>query len=436
MYGRIISEKNLFLLSSASTVGLAGIWRLPYLVAEYGVGFLYMYLVCAFFIGVPMVMSVLVLGRLCKSHSLVSWEMMCRRWPFLIHCDFLVYIYLLIIICLLGLYTVVTGWLLFYVVSSPVVDVTQAKLFFNHLIQDPYIMMVLNCTVVLVVLLVAQNKPSIKEITFVRYIHLLVLCLFLFFIVYFSYFHSSNAVFTHFFHASLNHLTIKMLVSVVGQLCFALGLGTGAYVMLGSTADRQASMLHAACRIVSFNTLFSVAAVLFVLPIAAYFGITKDAGMGLLFRSVHSAVGLVPLSHFMHFLFFILLFISATSRIRHSLEVLIDYFTCSYRQARLKTTVFLGAGVYLASMVMVLSMCGVSILQFNGRSLLHWLDHIIIDHLLFLLGFWGMLVLRFGMTCKEFHIGFHGSCIKNNNVLFDLWGLAPLAFLLCNIVVK
>ena len=59
------SSRLMFILAAAgSAVGLGNIWRFPYVAGENGGGaFVLVYLICIFLIGIPILMSEVLLGR-------------------------------------------------------------------------------------------------------------------------------------------------------------------------------------------------------------------------------------------------------------------------------------------------------------------------------------------------------------------------------------
>ena len=64
------SSRWLFVLAAAgSAVGLGNIWKFPYIAGENGGGaFVLIYLVCVAFVGAPIMISEVMLGRLMLKH--------------------------------------------------------------------------------------------------------------------------------------------------------------------------------------------------------------------------------------------------------------------------------------------------------------------------------------------------------------------------------
>ena len=63
LHGHWSSRIGFVLAVAGSAVGLGNIWRFPYLAGEYGGGaFVLVYLACVFVIGLPIMMSEILLG--------------------------------------------------------------------------------------------------------------------------------------------------------------------------------------------------------------------------------------------------------------------------------------------------------------------------------------------------------------------------------------
>ena len=109
-----------FLMASIGfAVGLGNIWRFPYVVGENGGSiFIVIYLCCVFFIGVPILMAEIMLGRRGAASpeqaiKNVAVESSCSpRW------SAVGYLNLLTSFLIVFVYSVVAGWVLYYFYQS------------------------------------------------------------------------------------------------------------------------------------------------------------------------------------------------------------------------------------------------------------------------------------------------------------------------------
>ena len=63
-----------FMLATAgSAIGLGNIWKLPYMIGvNGGSAFVLVFIACIFFVGIPLMMTEILLGRRCRHFSLAA----------------------------------------------------------------------------------------------------------------------------------------------------------------------------------------------------------------------------------------------------------------------------------------------------------------------------------------------------------------------------
>ena len=110
------SKFGFILAAVGSAVGLGNIWKFPYVTGEYGGGaFVLVYLITALFIGVFVLISELLIGKLGRSDAVSMFEKLATRnkkfWKL---AGFVIVVPLII----LSYYSVVIGWILHYIVLS------------------------------------------------------------------------------------------------------------------------------------------------------------------------------------------------------------------------------------------------------------------------------------------------------------------------------
>lgn len=109
------SNAGMVMAAVGSAVGLGNIWRFPYIVGTNGGGaFLLVYIIICIVIGIPLLMSEILIGRRAKSDSVASFKKLApgKKW----------YISGIIAVVasflILSFYSVVAGWSLEYIVKS------------------------------------------------------------------------------------------------------------------------------------------------------------------------------------------------------------------------------------------------------------------------------------------------------------------------------
>lgn len=119
MHGLWSSRWTFILAASGAAVGLGNIWKFPYIAGQNGGGaFVLIYLLCVIFIGLPLLITEIMLGRLGRQNPADTFATLAeeagktRKWwivGFLgIFAGFLI----------LSYYSVIAGWALDYVFQS------------------------------------------------------------------------------------------------------------------------------------------------------------------------------------------------------------------------------------------------------------------------------------------------------------------------------
>ena len=106
---------GVIMAAAGSAVGLGNIWRFPYILGENGGGaFLIIYLVIIFSIGIPVMMSELVIGRRSQRNPVGAFRALAPRKPwFLVGTMGIVAAFMI-----LAFYTAVAGWTLEYIYQT------------------------------------------------------------------------------------------------------------------------------------------------------------------------------------------------------------------------------------------------------------------------------------------------------------------------------
>ena len=143
IHGQWSSRWAFILAATGSAVGLGNIWRFPYTVGENGGGaFVLIYLGCVIFLGIPVMMAEIMLGRRGRQtpintmRTLAKEEGVSRQWQWLgfmgIAAGFTI----------LSYYSVIAGWTLAYIFRSGAglfqgADAEVISSAFSSFIADP-----------------------------------------------------------------------------------------------------------------------------------------------------------------------------------------------------------------------------------------------------------------------------------------------------------
>ena len=141
------SSRWLFVLAAAgSAVGLGNIWKFPYIAGENGGGaFVLIYLVCVAFVGAPIMISEVMLGRKGRASPINTMRKLTQAAGASSRWTFLGWMGVLAGILILSYYAVIAGWALNYIwlTASGTFDSASAQVAtttFDQLQQDPLAM--------------------------------------------------------------------------------------------------------------------------------------------------------------------------------------------------------------------------------------------------------------------------------------------------------
>ncbi len=343
------SNRWLFVLAAAgSAVGLGNIWKFPYIAGENGGGaFVLLYLLCIAFIGVPIMMAEVLIGRegrqspintirqLIKQHHrhpawvLIGWSGVVAGF------------------IILSYYAVVAGWALYYILQmgSGALDgasAEQAGTLFGDFLADP-LQLIFWQTLFMVMTVYIISKGVIRGLE--AAVRWFMPMLFLLMAVLLGYAVTSDgwAQGVEFmFRFDFSRITADAVLAAMGQAFFTLSLGMGAIMAYGAYVPSNTSIFSTVTIIAGLDTLVAVAAGLVIFPIVFANGLEPSQGPGLMFVTVPLAFGQMPFGAVFGVIFFVLVsFAAITSAISIS-EPALAYLVEEYNAKRSRVAVSLG----------------------------------------------------------------------------------------------
>jgi NSS family neurotransmitter:Na+ symporter len=343
------SNRWLFVLAAAgSAVGLGNIWKFPYIAGENGGGaFVILYLLCIAFVGIPIMMAEVLIGRegrqspintmrhLIKQHHRHSaWVLI--GWAGVI-AGFLI----------LSYYVVIAGWALFYILqmgSGALEGATaeQAGALFSDFLASPLELVFWQTLFMcLTVYIISRGVISGLE-TAVRWFMPMLFVLMAVLLGYAVTSDGWSQGVEFMFRMDFASLTPDAVLAAMGQAFFTLSLGMGAIMAYGAYVPSSASIFSTVSIIAGLDTLVAVVAGLAIFPIVFANGLEPSQGPGLMFVTVPLAFGQMPLGALFGTIFFLLVsFAAITSAISIS-EPALAYLVEEYNAKRGRVAVSLG----------------------------------------------------------------------------------------------
>ena len=374
--------------TAGSAVGLGNIWRFPSETANGGGAiFVFIYLACVLFFGIPIVLAEFIVGRAGKANPAGAYRNLAPGKPFQYFGIFAVAAVMLI----LSFYMVVAGWTFDYFVlalTGKLSNITGGEAFngvFADLANSPWRQTFwLGVSVVTTAVIVAFGVKKGIELASKLMMPLLFLLLLVMCVRSVTLPNATEGL-LYLFRPNISNVTPQVFVSALGQAFFSLSLGMGCLityasyfgddVRLGKTAA-QLAVVDTSVAILAGVTIFSTAFAAAGTNSEELTQALSNGGPGLIFETLPQLFQTLPLGQLWATLFFLLLILATITSAISMYEIATAYLHEEFKFSRIKavvlTSVFtLGAGYFAAA-----SLGNGSTLVFGGKSVFDWLDTI------------------------------------------------------------
>jgi len=353
----------MFLLASAGfVIGLKSIWQFPHHLALYGgSAFMLVYLAFLLLLGVPLLMTQLMLGRLARSspaaglatlagrhHAPTVWR---RLGVLATVAGFLV----------LSYFNVVGGWLLAYLfraIGGTLNDLTAegAASVFAALVREPERQLFWHGLFVIMGLTVvgAGLRAGIER-TF-RYAVPLIVLLMLLLVGYAAGSGSFTLGLEYFLRLDFTQLGSDGVLVALGDAFFSLGLGVATIMMYGAYLRGSWSPVRLSLYLVLINLAAGIIASLAVFPILFAGGSLSTYGPGLVFQALTVAFDPLPFGTFMRVLLFLMLALIAWTSTIGLVEPVVAWLVERKGLSRLQAALWTGFSTWLVGVVAILSL--------------------------------------------------------------------------------
>ncbi|MDC0172553.1 sodium-dependent transporter [Gammaproteobacteria bacterium] len=320
MHGTWASRWTFIMAATGSAVGLGNMWKFPYVAGSNGGGaFVLIYLGCILLIGVPVMMSEVLIGRngrqspinsmneaVAQSNANSNWH--CVGW-----------LGVLAGLLILSFYAVIAGWALDYIflISSGElqgINGESAAAAFNTLLSDPgrliFWQTIFMGLCVAVVVGGVKKGLGIAVETLMPILFIMLLMLLAFAVLKGNF----AAAVDFLFSFDLEALTWRGVLEAMGQAFFTLSIGMGAIMAYGAYMPQNANIGKTILIVAFFDSSVAIISGLIIFSIVfATQGIEPSAGPGLMFISLPVAFGSMPGGLLIGAVFFVLVSIAAWS---------------------------------------------------------------------------------------------------------------------------
>lgn len=407
IHGQWSSRWAFVLAATGSAVGLGNIWKFPYITGENGGGaFVLVYLLCIAVVGIPVMMSEIMLGRRGRQSPINTMRTLAREegrsggWQLLgfsgVLAGFLI----------LSFYSVIAGWALSYVVSAvggtfTAITPERSGEVFGELVSNPGVQLFWHTLFMgITMFVIARGVREGLE----RAVRLLMPALFVLLLILVGYAMNSGGFLQglHFlFDADFSKITTDGVLIALGHAFFTLSLGMGAIMVYGSYLPENVSITQATFTVAIADTVVALLAGMAIFPIVFANSLEPGAGPGLIFQTLPVAFGAMPGGLFFGTLFFVLLVFAAWSSAISIIEPVVAWLVESRGMSRKRASIVSGLVTWVLGIATVLSFNLWSEMKLFDKTIFDLLDYLTTNIMLPLGGL--MIALFAGWAMKNSH---------------------------------
>lgn len=348
-----------FLLATAgSAIGLGSLWRFPYMTGENGGGyFVLMFIGFTLFIGLPVFMAELLMGRNAQKGPVLSFAKLShdsKTWRMV---GWLAVITTFII---LSYYLVISGWSLNYAFMSlnqfylgkTSEEITEI---FKLVYQSPQ----MNIFWLFVFAFLTGGivyggvRKGIEQWSRILMPMLFVILIGLF--IYSMTLPGAKAAFKFIFSPNSAQFKPSSVLNALGMAFFALSVGLGILITYGSYMKSDEDIPKTALIIAALDISVSLLAALMIFPIIFSFEFEPTEGVGLIFKVLPVLFAQLPAALLISTIFFLLVVFTALTSTISLLEVLVATAMEAFQWTRKKAAILSTSVVFIFAIPSALS---------------------------------------------------------------------------------
>lgn len=341
-----------------SAVGLGNIWKFPYLTGENGgASFLLVYLIATLLVGLPVMITEMMLGRRGKADAvstLIKLAPKGQAWWLValmgVGAAFLI----------MSFYSEVAAWVFAYIfkgiggtILSTDPAVTGAA--FNALIKDPLQSLLWQWLVLALMggILLMGVSRGIEAVT--KKLMPLLFILLLVIGARSLTLPGAREGLVFLFSPDFSKLSAGVVLTAMGLAFFKLSIGMGCMMTYGSYFRDDQHIPATACRVMCADLFVSMLAGIAIFPAVFAFGFEPSAGPALLFITIPAVFASIPFGQVFMVLFFVLSAIAATGAMLSILEVPVSVLSERFGLSRPRATL-----INLLLLALIGSSCALS----------------------------------------------------------------------------
>ncbi|NCF17034.1 MAG: sodium-dependent transporter [Haliea sp.] len=376
------SSRFAFIMASVGfAVGLGNIWRFPYVTGENGgAAFVLVYLACAFGIGVPILMSELLIGRRGQGSppsamaNVAAANGRSRHWQWVGGMGLLAAYTIEIV------YAVVVGWVLWYLFKAITtgfagVDASIAEAEFAAVLDSNFGMLLWTLVGLAItgLIIYAGVKDGIERAVSVMMPLMFLLLLGL--ATYNIFAGGFGQAIEWLFTPDFSKISFSTVLAAIGQAFFSIGVGMAGMMVYGSYLPKSISITHSVLIIVVADTFVALLAGLVIFPAVFHNGLDPAAGAGLIFQTLPVAFAQMPGGYLFSVLFFLMLSVAGITSMVGLVESVNAWLEDRFKMPRHKSALLVVGSVACFSVFSILSYNVLAEYNLGGRNFNDTMDY-------------------------------------------------------------
>lgn len=349
--GQWHSRLGFVLAAAGAAIGLGNIWKFPYITAENGGGwFVLIYLGFIVLVGLPVMISEIIIGRASLKSPVVAYEELSGGkaiWSVVgwmgVATGFV----------LLSFYSIVAGWSIDYIVAAVQQSFRGAShddivnLFgglagdFPRSVLWHGVFMAVTVAIVL-----AGVRRGIE--TGVRIMMPLLFALMVGMLIYVGTLPEFGRAIEHVFYPKDDKLSVTGVLEAMGHSFFTLSVGIGTLITYGSYLSSKDDVFTASVSITLLDTMVALIACLIMFSVLFVVDDhPKSHTVGLVFVAMPTAFSQIPGGSVLGVVFFVLLFFAGLTSAISMLEIVVATVIDKFGVRRKVATVACGVAIFL-----------------------------------------------------------------------------------------
>ncbi len=344
--------------AAGSAVGLGNIWRFPYILGENGGGaFLIIYLVIMFAIGIPVMMSELVIGRRSQRNAVGAFRILAPGKPwYLVGMMGIISAFMI-----LAFYTAVSGWTLEYLYQTVIGGFSGKSSEELTAMFDSFRSESLRPALWFSVFMLATSgivlggvrkgiEKSTKIMMPLLFILLIVMCIKSLTLT------GAGKGMEFLFKPDFSKVNGTVVLMALGQVFFSLSIGMGTIITYGSYIQKDNNLANTSVQVSLIDTTVAVLAGVAIFPAVFAFGISPASGEALTFIVLPGIFQQMTGGMIFSFMFFLLLALAALTSTISVLEVIVAYFSEQLGLSRKKAILLATLSMFVLGITASLSL--------------------------------------------------------------------------------